>query len=522
MKKILLLSSALCAGQYLFAQVPEDAIRMSWNQLSGTARNQAIGGASGSIGGDISSLYSNPAGIGFFKRGEFVISPRLTMLSGKGQYLGNTTNSETASKFGLGTTGVVWGSSNPNSRWANKAFSFAVNRTANFSSRINYSGNNDFSSLSESFAEDFSQSGQDIGAPLYSAPVSFGTKLAAYSYLIDTVTVNGNTEVVGLPERNAILAGQTAQLGQRKSVTSKGGITEIAFGYAANMDDKIFLGGSIGIPIVNYQRTTTFSETDLSGDKNNNFNRFDYTERYDATGVGLNARLGLIVQATRQFRAGLSINSPSIYGLRETTTGRMETDLEGYLSNGRHGIANQDSIYTQFGADVPEYRYDYVSPWKFLLSGSYLFGGGVEDVKQQKGFLTADIEYVTHRSSRFSPANPDDDPDYYKGVNDAIRIAYKGALNFRAGGELKFNTIAARLGFSYYGSPYEDSDLKGRRMNVSGGLGYRNKGIYADLTYVQALSQDADFPYRLADNTNTYAIVKDRTGTLVFSLGFKF
>ncbi|MEP7256931.1 MAG: aromatic hydrocarbon degradation protein, partial [Flavitalea sp.] len=63
------------AGLSVKAQLPEDVIRMSYNTPSGTARNQALGGALGSLGGDITSLYVNPAGLGFFKTGEFVISP---------------------------------------------------------------------------------------------------------------------------------------------------------------------------------------------------------------------------------------------------------------------------------------------------------------------------------------------------------------------------------------------------------------------------------------------------------------
>ena len=32
---------------------------------------------------------------------------------------------------------------------------------------------------------------------------------------------------------------------------------------------------------------------------------------------------------------------------------------------------------------------------------------------------------------------------------------------------------------------------------LSGGLGYRNKGMFIDLTYVHTISKDVDFSYRL-------------------------
>ena len=87
---------------------------------------------------------------------------------------------------------------------------------------------------------------------------------------------------------------------------------------------------------------------------------------------------------------------------------------------------------------------------------------------------------------------------------------------------MKFNTLMTRLGFAYYGSPYEDSQLKARKMNVTGGLGYRNKGIFVDVAYVLGLNKDVNFPYRLADKANTFATVKDNNSSVILTVGFKF
>jgi hypothetical protein len=162
-----------------------------------------------------------------------------------------------------------------------------------------------------------------------------------------------------------------------------------------------------------------------------------------------------------------------------------------------------------------------ISPWKFLVSGSYIFSE-VEDVTKQRGFVTADIEYVTYASSRFNSANDQNDANYYNSINDAIKVAYKNALNVRLGGELKFNTLMTRLGFAYYGSPYDDKNLKAHKMNVSGGVGYRGNGIFLDLTYVQNLNRDADFPYRLSDKANTFADVRNNNGNVILTFGVKF
>ena len=79
-----------------------------------------------------------------------------------------------------------------------------------------------------------------------------------------------------------------------------------------------------------------------------------------------------------------------------------------------------------------------------------------------------------------------------------------------------------RAGFAYYGNPYKDSELKGRKMNISGGLGYRNKGMFVDLTYVQRLNKDVNFPYRVnAPRANTFADLKESGGNVLLTLGFK-
>ena len=518
-KKIYILLISLSCGK-LFAQTPDDALRMSWITPSGTARNQAIGGAMGSLGGEITSIFVNPAGIGFYKNSEFVFTPGFRWTKTKGSFrqsdfmtLDNTNN------FNFGTTGFVGGWSDKYSKWKSKAIGIAVNRTANFNQDIFYSGTNDFSSFSEQYAEEFANSGLPINAQLDVAPLSLGTKLANYTYLIDTVTANGVTQVVGLPLRDATVGNFDPLLHQEKHIQTRGGISEVSLAFAANMDDKLYIGGSIGVPIVNYERNSIITENDISGMTNNNFNYSKYTEKYTSSGFGLNAKLGMIFKPAEYWRVGAAIHTPSLYSLKEKTTGNMENDLENYFPPGQNiRTANTETIYGSSGA--PEYQYDFVTPWKFLLSGSYVLRS-VEDIAKQKGFLTADVEYINYTWSKFSSAEDTNDEAYYKGVNNDVDAAYKGAFNVKVGGELKFKTIMTRLGFAYYGSPYKDKELKGRHMYLSGGLGYRNKGIFLDLTYAHQINKDVNFPYRLGDKPNTFAQLKEAGGSLLLTLGIK-
>jgi len=507
------------------AQLPEDAIRMSWNAPSGTARNQAIGGAMGSLGGELSALFVNPAGLGFYKTGEIVLTPGFSFAKTKGSYLGETNPSDKNNAFSLGATGVVWGYTDRYSRWASKAFSIGINRTANFNKTIFYKGTNDYSSFSEPLANEFFNYYSDIKNQSPSTPddaiinnalsspdVSLMTKEALYTYLIDIDSSNGEHTVISRAE----LANT---LNQQNRIATKGGITEIAIGFAANMDDKLYIGGGLGVPIVNYERNSQLIETDANGSGNNEFNHSTYEETYTSKGVGINLKLGLIFKPMNQLRLGLAIHTPTLYGLKDNLSSSMETDID--TATGSQKVFNVKSTDLLGGVD-PEFRYDLVSPWKFMISGSYVIHEA-SDVRNQKGFITADVEYVTHASSKFNEADPSAVDNYYEAVNQAIKDVYKGAFNFRLGGELKFNTIMARLGFAWYGSPYDDKNLKARKMNLSGGLGYRNKGMFVDLTYVQSLNKDVNFPYRVeAPRQNVYSDVKENIGNVLLTVGFKF
>ncbi len=520
MKNKILLLASLFITTIAFSQIPEDALKYSWNAPVGTARIQAIGGAAGSLGGDITSNFVNPAGLGFYKTREFVISPGFSLLKNNSNFRG-TTSSDNNSAFNLGTSGAVWGFSNRYSKWSNNAFSIAVARTANFNSSVYYKGQNNFSSYGERSAAEAASSGLSLEDLINSNQVSIATRLASYTYLIDTLTIPGNAgpDVVSLALWNNLKNGAPFLVTQENSIKTKGGITEIAMSYAANMDDKFYIGGSIGVPIVSYEKNSTFTERDATGNTNNNFDYSSFTETFTTKGIGINAKLGIIIKPAESVRLGLAVHSPTFYGLKDTYYATMTTNTENYVHPNNSTITATSDLVTA-GAS-PQYKYDLVSPWKVLLSGSYVLHE-VEDVKQQKGFLSADIEYINYKSNKYNPADDNLPTDYYKGVNAAIKDYYKGAFNFRVGGELKFTTIMARLGFAYYSNPYKDSELKGRKMFASGGLGYRNKGFFIDLTYVLALNRDVDFPYRLPDKANTFAAIKGTGGNIGLSFGVKF
>ncbi len=520
MKSFLFFVSFFLCGIASFAQIPEDALKYSLHAPVGTARSQAIGGAVGALGADVSELYVNPAGLAFFKTSDFIISPGFSFIKNNSNFRGDT-RTDNKSFFNLGTTGAVFGFSNPGSKWNGSAFSIAVSTVANFNNRITYSGKNDFSSYGEQYAAEAAASGLDINDVPFNNSVSIGTRLAAYTYLIDTLTVPGNTspDIVSLAQWSSLKNNKAFLVNQQNNIQTSGGITEIALGFAATHTDKFYLGGSLGIPIVSYTKNSVFTESDASGDANSNFEHSTLTENYTTKGVGVNLKIGAIYKPVDQLRLGLAVHSPTLYGLQDTYSASMTTNTENYVHTGNSTIT---ASFAEIQATPPTYKYDLTGPWRAIVSGAYVINA-VEDVKQQRGFISADIEYVNYKSNTYKTANNDNnDNSYYNDVNTAIKDYYKGAFNFRLGGEVKFNTIMARLGFSYYTSPYKETDLNGKRMYVSGGLGYRNKGVFIDLTYVYSALNDVNFPYRLSDKANTFATIKGIGGNIAVTAGIKF
>jgi hypothetical protein len=494
------------------AQLPEDALRMSWIQVSGTARQQAIGGAITALGGDLTAGFINPAGLGLYKTNEFTLSPGFNLLRSKGSFRGTDEKADGLNRFNYGTSGVVFGYKGMRNKWTSNAFSIALNKTASFDNAIYYKGQNDYSSFAEPLADEFASSGLTIDQALNSSNISMLTKMALFTYLVDTATFNGITQVFARSEA-------AASVNQENRIISKGGVHELALSLASNMDDRFFIGLSIGIPIVNYSRTSSWKEEDGNGKGNNEFAYSSYSETYTSKGSGLNAKLGLLFKPAERFRIGLAIHTPTLYGLRDNIEASMTTDIDTARGTVKVFTVKSADLY---GGANPTYRYDLVSPWRILLGGALVINE-VADVTQQKGFLTADVEYVSYASPRFSSAEPNISNDVYKGVNSAVKSSYRSTFNFRAGGELKFNVLMARLGFSYLGNPYKDKALNASRMNISGGIGYRNKGYFIDLTYVHAIQKNVHFPYRVEQpRLNTFATLRDQASNVVLTFGMKF
>ena len=480
------------------AQDQSDALRFSLLQPQGTARSIGFGNALGSVGGDFTTLSVNPAGIGIYRKSEVMFTPSMMFNNVDASYLGNKQSNSgqhfSISNFGAVFTSAARGRNYDRSSWKSFSFGIGMNRMADFTRDYTYQGNNSTSSGSWVFEDDANRYPYDIDRNGSNTPGYMGYQ----AYLLDTGTINGRSGYVSVINPTA-----ANPVNQRMNVKERGGISEFLMSWGGNYEDKLLLGATIGVPYVRYLRETTYQERDLSGNTNNDFDNYTYTDNLRTTGVGINAKLGFIYKPIDYFRIGGAIHTPSLIGLHDRQERGLTANTENF-----GGIRN---------VSVPDNTYDYslTTPWRAIASVTAMFG--------RYGFFTVDYEYVDYSSSRYNFRNADG--DYESFINEQIRNSYRGASNIRAGIELKFDFLSLRGGFGYYGNPYKESVYKdGERYDFSGGLGFRMKHSFIDLGFVHHQYKNLETPYTVPYSGIMQPTAQLRTNqtNAVMTFGWKF
>ncbi len=279
---------------------------------------------------------------------------------------------------------------------------------------------------------------------------------------------------------------------QMKSVQENGGINEYTISLGGNYKEKLMLGITIGIPTINYYRTTTYTESLADGNNATNpygFSSFTYNQDLNITGGGINAKIGAIYKVNDMFRIGAAFHSPTYYSI--TDISRPGISVQGDSS----GVLSVDNGGIQQG----QFNYNMTTPWKGVLSATILLNN--------LGFITADYEFVDYSSMRYQYL-PDEFGNSYQAeqnaMNQAIKKTYQPASNFRLGGEARISKyFMARAGFGYYGNaytPYGQSTVTSyttERIDLSAGIGFRFNRFFTDLGLVHSMYQGYEQPYSI-------------------------
>ncbi|MBK7762917.1 MAG: outer membrane protein transport protein [Bacteroidetes bacterium] len=507
MFKQIILSAALSMSILTaFAQDEFDALRYSQTYIQGTARSVALGGASGSMGGDFSSLSVNPAGIGIYRSSEFMFTPTLAIVSNKSKYL-NSEVSSSATKFNVGNAGIVVTTNyqqknNKPKHWRTFSFGFGMNRSATFKNEYKYSGNNYQNSITEKYADDFNHLG---GINEYAFSRVNYQALAAYqTYLIDRGLGNDSMKAVSyVPFTDGIQ--------QTKIVNEKGGMSEYVVSIGGNYNDKLLLGATLGIIGVKYERITQYNEIDISGDLNNDFKYMNVREQLNTEGTGINLKIGAIYKVNQNFRLGMALHSPTQIALSDVSSISMESHTDSLFLQ-QDPFANPIKNYYQDSALV--FNYSMRTPFKAVFSGCYLFG--------KLGLITADVEYVNYGSMRYNYGIEYKDDSRF--INSMIRQSFQNTLNIRLGAEAKFDKLSLRAGYAHLGSAYQSTTLQNARSIISLGMGYRGKYWYLDAVFLYGMQSRNEYPYVLDRNDANVssANINMHAATSALTLGIKF
>ena len=152
MKKLLVAAIFIAMGSTSFSQslgYQDLALLFSQNQQQGTARFNAMGGAFGALGGDVSAISINPAGLSIFNKSIFsgTLNSRSTDISSL--YYGNgITTQEEFINLSQGGAVLVFDSSYT-SDWNKFALGFNYRITNDFDANWLASGNSGVATFTE-------------------------------------------------------------------------------------------------------------------------------------------------------------------------------------------------------------------------------------------------------------------------------------------------------------------------------------------------------------------------------------
>lgn len=476
MKKIFLSIIALVTLSFTSqAQDVYDVIRFSRINPGGSARYVSMGGAFGALGGDLSTLAVNPAGIGVFRASEFSFTPSIYVGSAESTYLGNTLNDSRGS-FNIGNVGVVFANEIPD-RLNKGGFKFvnfgvSLNRIADFNAKYTMSGKN------------YGHARADIWwdrakgyTPEQLQNNFFLDIFPAYeTYLINPTHPNdpNNTDYDTFVPDPTLFSGPDAYLRQNYTMETRGSMNEFDFSVGANYNDVLYLGFTLGVPYINYSERSKIEEINENQlpshpDGPYGFNSYSYELTRDINATGINLKAGVIVKPTKFLRLGFAAHTPTWYpNVQFSQYSTMITDAD--QGNG-FNVASYDS-------PINEFKFDMRTPYRLMGSAAFLFGN--------VGLISADYEYVDYTSSKYSAS------DYnYMDENQALKDVYQAGHNIRLGTEWRVENFSFRGGWGYASSPFKSKDYKNAEaFSYSAGVGYRDQNFYLDFGWSLTTTND--------------------------------
>jgi hypothetical protein len=482
-----------------FAQYSQDAIRFSGGQTGSTARIKGVGNAGTAIGGDLSSVSGNPAGLGFFTHSELSITPEYNDIKVSSLYQNTPGNdAKTTGNLNHAAFVIYQQLSKPKGAdktkgWLSFNYGGGYSRTNNFYENITYGGKNSSSTIGNYFAS-LANSSKLSDAQGYYLPEGSLESWAYNHYLTE--------EAGGNYASNAQLNGN-----QSVNVRRTGGLSQLDFSFGANYSNKLYIGLGVGLTNLRFNSSSLFSESGivaLPATPTDPAEQLDYNTHFSqeqaTTGSGFNARLGVIYKPIEAVRLAASFTSPTWYNIDDVYSEALRTKYPTSVTNGTFEDETSQPYTLNYNLRTP-----------------YKVAGGVAVFIKQFGFITGDIEYVDYASTHLS-SNDSYDADYNDNPN--IKTLYKSAINAHVGAEARINSIfLLRGGYGIQGDARKSngSDIK----TVSGGVGLRLGTYYIDAAYTHSTGNQTVYPYEIGAASPS-ALLNKTANNAYLTLGYRF
>lgn len=544
MKKTCLLTCTLlltCHAASLFAQGNEiDAYTLSNTELGGTARSIAMAGAFGSLGGDISVISNNPAGLGIYRSSEVSGSLDLSMNKTSTNWSDVRRNLD-KTRFSPNSFGfeLYFPTSSDGVRNWNLGFSY--NRAKNFNRKYGMSNNGQQYSMADYAAWITSNAyGQGQGIPennlIYREDADpynnsdlagrwlsvLGYEAGMFGNMVEQDGLyhsafgkrNGNDWVMYSPNQMHLL------------VNESGYMDEYNMGFGLNVSNVLFLGASLSVTDINYKYQSFYEEYFDSG--NTEKDKLYLENWLNTEGYAASVNAGMIVNL-QSVRLGVAYNSPRWYDMTDYFDARAGT----YISN-------YDT--PEFNASIPENsysEYQFRTPGKWIVSGSVILG--------TSALISVDYELMNYKDMHFS-SRDEYGGDVNYDANQFIDEDFTWSQTLKTGAELKITQrLAVRAGYMIQTSPMRrlltDNNnevlpsgtiphftVTSKPTNYyTAGLGYRfTPNFYMDLAYVCRRNNSSAYAFSNTYGNSTNEIysapasLKSETTRFVLTLGYKF
>lgn len=543
-KKMFLAVIGLCLTLVpVTAQTVYDAAKIADKDLNGTARFVGMGGAMSALGGDISTISTNPAGIGIYRSHDVMTSFSLSSFGTDANYMGNNL-STSKMKGSYDNLGFVLSTKIGNKttlRYVN--FGFNYHKSNSFYGNMEMGG--DLGNQSQSYYMAQQAAGIESwgNSPYTDVNIGWLSVLGYDGWLITDITTDktgtpyldedGNqiNDVNGNPlyRTPGVYYGLYDNGNASYRSEQRGGIEQYDFNISFNIKDRVYLGLTLGAYSVDYNKYTTYGESYENGEY------YSLTNNNQIVGAGFDVKVGAIIRPFEYspLRVGLAVHTPTFYSLDYKTRAYVESSLYDPVT-GKNEAASVATENIVDGDMIREFRLQ--TPWLYNVSLGYTIGNSWA--------LGAEYEYQDYSSMEFR--DPQGFSDSFEFENSTTAML-KGVHTFRAGLEYKvIPQFAIRAGYNYRSALFNkdafkdlpinsiqtDTDFSNTQAlnNYTVGIGYRGSMFYADLAYKFTSCKSDFYPFVNMNQTdNVLEItspeatkVTDSRSQVLLTLGVRF